>query len=440
MESTCPGKEERQTLGLLRAVARSQGYGSKCIVLLLELFADIASRLQLVSLSNCFRLGLDVIPYFNRKDESICERAPAVISKLRNLRAKWHSSLLVGYLATSVAPSQYRAIYQIVLHFPEHIPMLYVDSTRDLRLIAFILSSLDLPKQRLHFLPELIDRFPSVTALGDIDAFLQIFNHSSGLETDFRPPNVVFRFQDRVCEVPFERLIRRSSFYSFEWPLEILTLATDDNVLNLTAKFKVLTQIPAQSFQIFNEFISKSYNDLTAACLQNLPRCINAFGEIVPEFRFRQFLKKIVLVRSTSRFHSREILTIVEFLHPQYFELLGGLKKVVLMTTSCLISQNKSLSRQAMETLLAIVDVENVEFCFEVLISQIDCFDPLTFPRVIQGLTAIIERFDMFGLFPLYLRQFYDVAAFWTVNLCVTNIFFDFFSRFDLARLCFDEL
>jgi hypothetical protein len=164
-------------------------------------------------------------------------------------------------LVQLVAPSQYRAIYQILLQFPQRIPMLYVDRTRDLRLIAFILSSLGLPKQRLHFLPELIDRFPSVTTLGDIDAYLQIFSHSSGLKTDFRPPNVVFRFQDRVCEMPFEPLIGRSSFYSFEWPLEILTPAADDDVLNGTAKFTMLPQMPTQSFRIFEEFISKPYNE-----------------------------------------------------------------------------------------------------------------------------------------------------------------------------------
>jgi hypothetical protein len=126
----------------------------------------------------------------------------------------------------------------------------------------------------------------------------------------------------------------------------------------------------------------------------------------VPEARFRRFLKKVVLVPPTSWFHSREILRILEFLHPQYFDLLGGLKKVVLTTTSCLISQNESLSGQAMETLLAIVDVENAEFCWEVLVSQIDCFDPLAFGRIVQGLAAIIERIGMFGLFPLYLRHF----------------------------------
>lgn len=297
-------------------------------------------------------------------------QCPRFISKLWNLGSKSHSSLLAGHLARSVASSQYRAICQIVFRFPQHIPILSVDGTRDLRVVTFILSALDLPKQRLHFLSDLIDLFPSVTALGDIDAHLQIFSHSSGLETDFRPPDVVFRFQNHVCVIPFEWLIGRSSFYSFLWPLEILTPATDDNVLNLTAKFKVLTQIPAQSFRFFDEFISRPYNELIATCLQILPRCTNAFGEIVPEVRFRQFLKKIVFVTPTSWFHSREILRTLQFLQPQYFQLLGGQKKVVLITTSCLSNQNESLLKPAMETLLANLDFENVKFCWEVLITK----------------------------------------------------------------------
>jgi hypothetical protein len=53
---------------------------------------------------------------------------------------------------------------------------------------------------------------------------------------------------------------------------------------------------------------------------------------------------------------------------------------------------------------------------------------------------AKIGNVCIFGLFPLYLRQFYDFAAFWTADLSVMNIFFDFFSLFDLAGVSLDEL
>jgi hypothetical protein len=280
-------------------------------------FTDIAARIDIVFRAD-FLSGIDVVQYFVQKAEQVYECTPAAIARLPNLGIEWHAELLAAYLVPSVVPPQYRAVYAIVSAFPDLLPNLFAADGRDLTLIAFLLSSLDGPEQKVEFVGEMIDGFPSILSIGEIETCLNIFSRCRGLNFECDTEMATFRCDNHFCQVPVEQLKARSSFYSFDLPFDLLVPSESDNLFTLARKFRALSKIPAKSSGIFEQFISRPYDELTIACLQNLGSCINELGEIFGEVKSRRFLKRIVLANPTSWFHAPEILALLRVLDESF--------------------------------------------------------------------------------------------------------------------------
>jgi hypothetical protein len=376
-------------LSLLKLSIDSAELDPRRASLVLDLFSDLGSRVDSVALPR-FLDGADLFTYFTINDDRIYDTAPRAIVRLANLGSDWHARLLAEYLQKPPVTAQYRAVHAIVALFPRLLPD--VHAAADVTLIAFLWTSLAVPKQTVDFVGKMIDSFPGIVAIGLIDSYLQIFARTEGLR--FATDGDVARFEwlGHCCEVPLQRLRARSSLYAFELPMEMLLPEKGDSVLNLTAKFRALSRDPETSYELFEKFLARPHDELTSACLQNLPSCINRIVEIVPNTWFRAFLKKVICGTPASWFHASEILMILKVLERKFFGLIGGLGKILMIVADFLLSPSEPLAKTAGDTILILVDREDAETSWKILFRRIDFLDEVQLSRILPVLSRIIEK------------------------------------------------
>jgi hypothetical protein len=186
-------------LGLLQSSVDPADLEPRRALLVLDLFSELAARVDAVALPR-FLDSLDIFPYFTLRDDHVYDAAPRAIARIANLGADWHARLLGAYLAAPPVTAQYRALHAIVARFPRLLPAFR--AAADATLIAFLWASLGVPSQSVDFVGEMIDAFPTIVSVGDIDSYLQVFVRTEGLR--FTTDGDVARFEcaGHCCDVP----------------------------------------------------------------------------------------------------------------------------------------------------------------------------------------------------------------------------------------------
>jgi hypothetical protein len=246
---------------------------------------------------------------------------------------------------------------------------------------------------------------------------------------------IAFSADGLGIKIPIEQLRGRPSFYAFPLPMKLLLPLAEDNVLTLSAKFRGLTQYPAESFHIFSDFAARPYNESATAFYQALPLCVNCFGEILSIDQFRRFLKTIILVTPSNWFHCQDILGVIKALDPHYFDLIGGLHTILCLCISFLLNPNDALAVNASEVIIEIVSVANAELVFSFVNSRIDFLDSLNSNRLIPILVKIMQKIGPLPFFRTVLMRLVEIVSFWEDHIGISTAVLQFVTQFDLTGI-----
>jgi hypothetical protein len=112
--------------------------------------------------------------------------------------------------------------------------------------------------------------------------------------------------------------------------------------------------------------------------------------------------------------------------------LIGGLGQIVAIVSNFLLSPSGPLAKTASDTILVLVNRENAETSWAILFGRINFLDEVSVSRILPVLSGIIEKVGRVRYFSCFLSQVFEMAASWAENLSLMEIFFEFFSQFNL--------
>ena len=248
-------------------------------------------------------------------------------------------------------------------------------------------------------------------------------------------------------DLPLSQVINRSSFYNFsDLPFKYLLPRENDSVFILTVKFQKIAQRATLNncqkiFSIFNHFLNERksqtfseeeeekekeyfnsvsfYDELSSACLQNLPICINVFS-VLPEFPL--FLKKVLLVKPASWLHASDISRVFGCLNSVHFNKIGGLTTIVSKLLQFSMSSNKQLSNNAIESIVSISNINNCDQILQVIYNSFDDFDPQSTCINLRIASKIVEKNNFyFCILTTFLERILEASMFFQNDLLLLS-------------------
>lgn len=431
-------------------------------------FAFISRTISLPSLEKF----LNVTPVYHdfaSSDPIFSEHLASIISNIGELGFDWFQTLLHSFLAlvgTSTDRYLLKSIAAIVKHYPMQLmneilqfvaqqgnmkPYLALISFVIVSTKALVLDDLDLFDVALHAL--LVLEESDKSNLTEIDSAMQILSvrsKSFALEVtgvDAQTLKLVLTGRGGTKEVKFTitKYKDRPAFFMLRLPVEYCQPNLEkDGSLTLKAKLLCIASLVCEKpelapnlFQLLEVHMMKDYCEIVSACMQAMSKCLPVLLERCDRKKICAILSKAIFAESQSWFHSSDILRVIDSISTdKYKELFGdgAEERIVDVLVGLCMSQNESVWKKALKSLVRDVRLESVERITQRICHEMDLFDPTSVTRSMILLSQIIEKFPTLTRTPLNstLCQAIELCEIYKDDISVLTVVFEFISHFDI--------